>query len=368
MNRHPKGSVVVDSSRGMLRLRLPRHLYGGEKKFLYLGLPDTPLNRQAADAKAQAIAADIAFERFDPTLEKYKFSTFNIQREDIPSLHDLWAKYKACKSKFLSTTTIQKDFKRVENHIINLPTQKLHDARKIRKYLIENLSTGTAKKILMELKACCKWALEEELISSNPFATLPPIRGKSPKKPIHPFTREERDLIITAFEEHPTWHYYAPLVRFFFFTGCRTSEAVGLQWKHLNSDLTSITFSEALVQGGIRKDTKTHTIRRFPINSQLRQLLLSLRPNNPTPDTPVFISPQGLPIDAHNFLNRAWRGVLQDLPITYRPQYNTRHSFISLCLESGVQVVQVASWVGNSPKTIWNHYAGLVSSAEVPPQ
>lgn len=77
-------------------------------------------------------------------------------------------------------------------------------------------------------------------------------------------------------------------------------------------------------------------------------MLLSIKPSNPNADTPVFKAPKGGLIDAHNFLNRAWKTVLSELNIPYRPQYHTRHTFITNCLEAGVSVVQVAKWVGNS--------------------
>ncbi|XZN91606.1 MAG: hypothetical protein ACM65M_01600 [Microcoleus sp.] len=38
------GSVVVATREGRLRLQLPRHLYGGEQKYLSLGMADTPEN------------------------------------------------------------------------------------------------------------------------------------------------------------------------------------------------------------------------------------------------------------------------------------------------------------------------------------
>lgn len=364
MSKRHKGTVIVSIDRGMLRLRLPRHLYGGKQKSLYLGLPDTPVNRQAAQFKADAIAADIAFDRFDPTLEKYKPQSF-AKPEESMKLIDLWCKYTIFKERSLSFTTIQKDFTRIRNHIAKLPSQELEDARKIRKHLIDSFAIKTAKRVLMHINACCEWAAGEELIVSNPFAELPGLRGGPPKKSINPFTQQEQEQIIEAFENHPIWHYYAPFVKFLFFTGCRTSEAVGLQWKHVNSSLTTITFAEAVVERQ-RKDTKTHTIRKFPVNQKLRSLLTSIRPQNPSPDTPVFLSQEGATIDAGNFLTRAWKNILAGLPIEYRPQYNTRHTFISSCLEKNIPVAQVARWVGNSSKTIWEHYAGLTSELEVP--
>jgi integrase len=64
-------------------------------------------------------------------------------------------------------------------------------------------------------------------------------------------------------------------------------------------------------------------------------------------------------IDFHNFRNRAWRTVLEGLPtIQYRKPYQTRHTFITLALENGMTVSDVARIVGNSPEIIYKHYAG----------
>jgi hypothetical protein len=59
--------VGLEAFQGRLRLRLPRQLFGGKQKYLTLGLPDTDVNRNMAEAKAMLIESDIALERFDYT-------------------------------------------------------------------------------------------------------------------------------------------------------------------------------------------------------------------------------------------------------------------------------------------------------------
>lgn len=362
--KNSKGTVTVAVKRGMLLIRFPRFLFDGEQKIIYLGLPDTPINRQAASMKAQAIAADIAFERFDYSLEKYQPN----YSPKYPQLSELWNRYTDAKSKVLSKTTIQKDFVRVGNHIKKLPTDNLNQARKIRDYLLNNYSAETTAKMLMYFGACCTWAINEGLISHNPFENLS-VDKKPYNANIQPFTKAEVELIINAFETSVYYSHYTNFVRFLFLTGCRTSEAVGLTWGKVSLNLEQVVFSEAMVNGHV-KGTKTGKTRIFPVNDQLRSLLSEIRPNHYKPDQLVdqlvFTSPEGKAIDAHNFLMRAWKKTLEGLPIAYRKQYNTRHTFITHCLESSVPVAQVAAWVGNSPKTIWQHYAGVISSVEVP--
>ena len=184
-------------------------------------------------------------------------------------------------------------------------------------------------------------------------------------------------MVIWGFEIGDRYLKFRPFCIKIILTGLQKSEitdcdtggcgmwAIGLTWGHINNNLTLITFSEAVVEGN-RKDTKTHKSRKFPINQSLKELLLSIKPSNANADTPVFKAPKGGLIDAHNFLNRAWKTVLSELNFPYRPQYHTRHTFITNCLETGVSVVQVAKWVGNSPEIIMKHYAGTIRQVQVP--
>ena len=50
----------------------------------------------------------------------------------------------------------------------------------------------------------------------------------------------------------------------------------------------------------------------------------------------------------------------------YLPQYNARHTFITLALENGLDAKDVAYLVGNSPAVIYKHYAGVKRDLHVP--
>jgi integrase len=363
MTRKPKGTVGVEVNNGRLRLRLPRHIYGGVQKYLYLGLSDTKTNRRIAEAKAAVIEADILFERFDPTLFKYKPPVYPLPPGKLIyiaslTLPELWQQYTEFKSKSLSPSSLR-DFKKVANHISRLPTQSLKEGKKIAHHLLDTLTTDSARRTLVQLNACCEWALDRELIDKNPFEGMARRVKVTKNVSINPFTADERDLIINAFEASSYHRPYASFVKFLFLTGCRTSEAVGLQWQHIDPFLSSITFQEVVVEGQRSQTTKTHKVRKFPVNSTLKELLVSLRSEAPQPEAPVFTDGQGNLVNPNNFLRRHWQPVVKGLSISYRPQYNTRHTFITLCLEAQCPIAQVAAWVGNSPEIILRHYAGL---------
>lgn len=155
-------------------------------------------------------------------------------------------------------------------------------------------------------------------------------------------------------------------------TGCLPEEAIALQWKHISSDCLRIQFKEAIPSDtGILGETKTGKTRNFPCNLKLQAFLQSIRPENPSSRNLVFPGSRGQVIDSHNFLNRIWKPVVGSLVKAgkvenYLPQYNIRHTFITLALENGLDAKDVGRLVGNSPEIIYHHYAGNKRELVVP--
>ena len=338
-------------------------LYVPCSRYLSLNLADTPENRKVAEAKAGMISADLTFERFDSSLERYR-SPYSSSKRTRQSLAELWSKYE-CSRTDLSVTTHLKDFTKTRKKIEACPYRGLFQAKEIRGWLLANYTPDAARRCLLQIRACCNWAVAEGLIQANPFQLLPKDKSLNRRK-INPFTLEERDKIISVFESESNLKFYAPFVKFLFWSGCRTSEAVALCWRHVDADLSWVLFAEAIVEGHL-KDTKNHCARRLPLNKSLRNLLYEIQPLTLEPTALVFPSKEGGHIDSRNFLARYWKQALLQLPeIAYRPQYNTRHTAISHWLEVGSPVAQVAEWCGNSPRTIWQYYSGVVSTLALP--
>lgn len=153
-------------------------------------------------------------------------------------------------------------------------------------------------------------------------------------------------------------------------TGARPSEALALQWKHISNAFRTINFEQAVTvsEGGltIKQGLKTQEKRRFPCNPKVQAILKKIKPENAQPNDLLFPSPEGKYIDFHNFRNRAWTTILKSLNIPYRKPYQTRHTFITLALENGLDAKDVARLVGNSPEIIYRHYAGNKRELFVP--
>jgi integrase len=351
MTRAKKGTIVIDNRNGFLRLRLPRHFFNGEQKYLSLGLPDTTENRKIALAKASIMQSDYIYERFDFSLEKYKFNTAPPPIDNYFDLIAIYEKYIAFKQNHLTKGSM-KNYVSVKAKLLQMPSAILAKASNIKMWLLENTTQEQARRTLTNLSACMDWAVENEIIFDNPFTKLKKIKAVKNEE-IDPFSREERDFIIDCFNQSRYFDYYVNFVKFLLFTGCRPSEAIALEWNNIDSQY--IVFKEAIVEGEYQPYTKTKKVRKFPINEQLAQILDNIYQESKY----VFLAKEGGVIDMHNFTTRAWTHTLNENKVRYRPPYNCRHTFITLCLDAGVPIQQVAAWVGNSPAIILNHYAGL---------
>ena len=369
-----KGSVVVFNSHDRLQLRFR---FGGERRYISLGLSDTPLNRRFAELKAAEIEQDIFKEKFDTTLAKYKSAS---DRDKIAldsslkasktNLNELWKKYSEFKKPQVSPSTYAKDFQRYRNHIAALPTRSLDEASAIRDWLLAQRTIGTAKRCLTQFKACCKWSIKEGLIEANPFElmTISLPKGTDEEADVNPFSKQERDLIIQTFASDHYYSYYTPYVQFLFFTGCRPSEAIALQWKHITK--SAIKFRQAIVmsESGLvcKEGLKTQKKRDFPINTEVKEILQKIRPDSAKSDSFIFTSRQGKFLDHHNFSNRAWKSILKKSGIPYRKSYQTRHTFITMCVEAHYNSTAIGRWTGTSAKMIDKHY-GATNFANIEP-
>lgn len=383
--RNSKGTVAILVSNDRLQLRFN---HAGKRHYLSLGFPNTETNRKLAEMKARQIELDILSGNFDVSLDKYRSPAAS--DNGIPaapsssppktSLVELWEKYTEFQKKHLQESTIIRDYNRIEKRIRQFPSPYLEDAVEIQSYLMREFSAETAKRTLKQLSACCRWALRKKLVPENPFLEMSrEIRTrKTSRVSRKPFSRECVAAILSAFENDtyvskytPLKHsYYLPYVKFLLLTGCRPEEAIALKWKHIEKN--HIYFCEAMpTDVMVRKVTKTDKPRYFPINDELRAVFDSIQPASPDPNALVFPARNGREINAHNFLNRVWKPLVESLVKEgkvkeYLPQYNCRHTFITLCLEDGIPSRRVAEWCGTSVAVIETHYAGAIELIEVP--
>lgn len=340
----------------------------GGKRYGFNPVPGGHYEDKRDMATAQAIATkiqnDILSGYFDPTLDRYRLSpksTPNTQPKTLLELWDIWVV-----SLNLPDHTKANHYKWMRQMIAK-SNPEMNDTSWLTQ---ADISPRTFKDRLSLIRACGKWAVSKGLLKDNPYDSLKP--RKDTAKEIKPFTQEEIKLILIGFDELAP--HYSPFVRFLMATGVRTSEAIGLLWGHVDFHRSEIVIKESLPKDltgngyrRVRKQTKTGNIRYLSLSSELRSLLINLRPLKINLDSLVFTTPQGCIIDADNFRDRQWVKVLKAQGVPYRKPYTTRHTMISHAIEQGIPITGVAYLAGHKDTSmIIKNYGHMINRPSLP--
>lgn len=320
-----------------------------------------------ASAIATRIQNDVLSGHFDPTLNSYRL-TLKIAPEQPKTkpetLLELWDGWVITLN--LPVATKANHYEWVRRMLLKA-NPNLTDTNWLTK---AGLATRTLRDRLSLLKSCGDWAVEQGWLEVNPYANLK-LKRDNPKD-IKPFTAKEIQTILSGFEEIAP--HYLPFVKFLFLTGVRISEAIGLQWQHIDFEREIVTVRESLsidvTDNGykrIRKDTKTGIIRHLPMSQPLKELLETIRPSNPQPDDLVFTTVKGCIIDAGNFRDRQWIKVLTACKVPYRKIHTIRHTMISHGIEQGIPMTGVAYLAGHKDtRMVMQTYGHMVNRPQLP--
>lgn len=349
------GTVAVGVDRGRLRLVWS---YLGRRYTMALGLPDSPINRRIAEGKASIIYGDIISGNFDRGLEKYRAEGDRAEPLTAASLVDRWIEFKAQQKETARAKygplgkQVREFFKSREARAIDE-----EEAHKFRDWLLKQNSPATTKGKIGHLRSCWNWGIKRKLVIENPWTEVklkvPPIQKK-------PFTLQEIGLILAQFRGDPRLLPYADFVEFLLSVGCRPGEAIGLRWRHLTPDCSAIWIGESLGRERVTKPTKTNKDRAFQLSPKVAAMLRRRKPKNAKPDDLVFTTATGKQIIDSYFRRVFWLPALEAAGVPYRRPYNSRHTFISWGVDSGIHPIEISEITGHTPETLYKNYLGSV--------
>ncbi len=184
--------------------------------------------------------------------------------------------------------------------------------------------------------------------AADRFDLKPAFRGIKPlkqkKTDVHPFSLAEVNRILATVR--PDFRNYL-IVRFF--TGMRSGEINGLQWKHVDLEHNLILVRETYSNGELEDDAKnSFSIRDIPMLPNVREAIQSQASIRDANVPWVFPTREGGPLDANNFANRIWYPLLRYLELDKRRPYQTRHTAATLMLASGENPEWVAKVLGHA--------------------
>lgn len=300
-------------------------------------------------------------------------STSKRRAISLRKLTEVWRRYSEFKRGQVAPSTYIRDYEKITRRITRLRKEApyIENAIEIRDWLVKHYSAEVARRTLVQFNACCKWGYESEMLQKNPFEGIQKhIKLARPSETAWAaFTTEERDAIIQEFESnHP---YYAPWVKFLFWTGCRPEEAAALRWEHIAMNFSEVLFICAApsdmkeVQG-----TKNRKSTRFPCNPRLQSLLKELKPSPCDHSSLVFQARTGGRFNYTNFQTRYWRPIIKEMVKRgalsfYLSQYHCRHTWITEALNH-LSVADVSYLARVSTAVLYQHYAGRSRSITIP--
>jgi integrase len=350
------GSITVRSNKLMLDFR-----YKGQRCREQTKLEDTPANRKRLKKILERVEAEILLgtfnyaEYFPSSKRLLVFQEIDHQREtalsDCPTFEQFfktwWHENEVRWSKsYIDTVKIRFNkyiLPQYGNRALNTITRP--ELLSFRAELCKlpgrkGKMTNTNVNKIMQL---IRQVLDEGALRYN--YTSPFVGIKSLKKErtdVNPFTLEEVKLILDTVRED--FHAYY-VVRFF--TGLRTNEIDGLQWKYVDFQNRQILVREGLVRGETTRLKNDGSAREIDMTSIVYQALKEQEQRTKGMRY-VFCSPQGHPLRHNNITKRVWQPLLKLLGLEYRRPYETRHTAATLWLASGEAPEYIARQMGHT--------------------
>jgi integrase len=357
--------VTIESHDGRLRLRW----YDGSKRqTIAIGIADSPIGRSLAQKKKNEIELDFQTGHYDGTLLKYRPKILGKNPTEISTV-ELFERFTAhqLKKKRLAKSSITSRYQPISvmlTKYLNRPAQDIREshAENFAAICGKSLADRTTQERIWLLQSCWDWAQDKyQLVEGNPWRGIAPTFKPSPKQQVKPFTLEELQAILSAFNDHPHYCHYFGFVSFLANTGCRPGEAAGLQWKHLGAGYATAWIGES-VSRGARRTTKTGKARTILLSPTIQDALtVRFQRFQPQSDELVFPSPKGGPINDQNFRPRVWKKILASCSIEYRKPYALRHSAISHALAAGANPIALAEQTGHDKRVLLDTYAHVIA-------
>lgn len=351
----PTGIEVREWKNGNSTVRIHFH-YRGVYCREPLNIKATPSNLKFAANLRGEILSNIAKGTFN--YSKYFPNSKNALRfgykppSDI-TVGEMLTTYLEEAKRTLEFSTYNGYLKKTNRYLMpafkNIPIRELTPAM-IREWVKDfNLTMKTIKNTMTPLRAVIATALVDEIIDKNPLdhiilAKLVNKETSESDYEVDPFNKLEIEAILNAAEPQVKNFF-----QFAFFTGLRTSELIALDWSDIDWIGGFIYITKAYVSGRI-KPTKTKGSKRQvlllpPALEALKaQKQYTFMKGGRIFHAPFSNEPWTSPFQIRH---AAWYPLLRRAGVRYRNPYQTRHTYASMMLSNGENLMWVARQLGH---------------------
>lgn len=235
------------------------------------------------------------------------------------------------------------------------------------------VSVSVASRLKMVLNSVFERACDEGLIPKNPMYKKR-LSNLTPRKEAQPFSLDEIREILCACDElagqNPKAFWFKCACVVAFFTGLRSGELLALKWENIDFLSGKIYVKHTINRTGLTSPKTSSSLREIEllpiVAKELGAYARACGICGSEGKGFVFRDFAGKPfIHTSGEWGELWRSVLSLASLSYRRFYNTRHSFASVMISKGENIMWVSKMLGHKNANITlNTYAKYVESAQ----
>lgn len=257
-------------------------------------------------------------------------------------------------AKSTKETSTYRGYKRVcEGHLLPMfDTVEVQDLQPaiLRKWIRNlNCTTKTAANLLTPLRAVIEQALVDQHIKENPLNSIivDKLLNKETKRSDYkpdPFSVDEINAILNGSEGQVRL-----LFQFAFFTGLRVSELIGLRWEDVDWKNQIIHVEETIVAKEAKGPKTEAGIRDVLLLPPALEALTQQKQYTFLQNGRVFYNPQTNKAweTSQQIRRTQWMHILKKTGVRYRNTYQTRHTYASMMLSQGENIMWVSKQLGH---------------------
>jgi len=306
--------------------------------------------RRKTIGKVGVVTKTMAREILSKTERHIKLGQLDMLDADIPTLDDFTKQYIAYKRDTEKKPSWKSDEQHLRLHLIpffgrnrklsDIQPQDIDDYKSSR--LKENAAPATVDRELAVLRHLINLAERwNKFFGKNPVSIAGLFHPNNQKE--RTLTPEEEKRLLDSCNE-----YLRPIILFALHTAMRKSEILTLKWTNIDLETGIITLEHT--------NTKSKKLRRIPINTVVRKLLLEQKLKGKGSDF-IFLSSKGIPYKKEDSLRQPFLGALRRAGVQGLRFHDLRHTAATRMIESGASIVAVSKILGHADLKTTMRYA-----------
>lgn len=329
-----------------------RFTHQGKNYRKTLGLLNTKANMRLAKNEIMPtmqlkLYSGELFEKIVPTIDEYSKKSFEIH--SVSRKKTTQDDYRISYDKHIKPYLGERKINSLKPSDISLWQNKV----------LNSVSASRMKVVRAVLSTILNDALRDEIIERNPLTLV--RTPKITKPTISPFSLNEIFSILNNAEEQ-----FKNFFALAFFTGMRSGEMIGLKWENVDFFRKEIYVKQALKMGQVTTPKTVSSVRYVDIVDTLLPYLQMQFRLTGHHNSYVFLNDENEHFyDIKRIRNTHWKRVLKSCNFEYRPIYHTRHTFATLMLENGEDILWVSNMLGHTDSTMTlSRYAKYIKRDE----